>query len=342
MRDGEERFASPRLFVSRPVKHARLPRLPFSAALDPEALLHPEVPTRIPTTETTDLQHTFRCGQVFRWRRVGEWWYGPFGQSALAVRETPGTLEVRSVGASLTTYEAWRFLGLDFPLEELCRHFGTDRWLSRAVSAAPGMRILRQDPWDCTAGYICSQNSNIPKIELSTERVARRWGTVHRWPEGVETATFPRAEALAELEASALKETALGYRCRYLVDSARLVAAGAVELPALRGEAYADALEALLTLPGIGRKVADCIMVFSLDQSEAFPVDVWVRRVLHELYPAAISRYLPDFRSRGAKPLSAREYAAITQFAWARWGKLAGYAQQYLFHTRRLGLITGP
>lgn len=321
------------------MKHARLARLPFPADLDPEALLHPENPTRIPTTEATDLQQTFRCGQIFRWGQIAEWWYGPFGESALAVREAPGALEVRAVGAPLTAYEAWRFLGLDFPLDDLTRHFASDRWLSRAVSAAPGMRILRQDPWDCTAGYICSQNSNIPKIELSTERTARRWGTVHRWPDGVKTASFPRPEALAQLEAGALKETALGYRCRYLVDSARMVAAGEIDLQALRGAAYAYALEALLTLPGIGRKVADCILVFSMDQPQAFPVDVWVRRVLHELYPAAISRYFPDFRKRVDKPLSRIEYAAITQFAWTRWGKLAGYAQQYLFHTRRLGLL---
>jgi N-glycosylase/DNA lyase len=321
------------------VKHARLPRLPFPADLDPDSLLHPEIPTRIPTSELTDLQHTFRCGQIFRWGRTGDWWFGPFGGSALTVRQAPGALEVRALGAPVSAFEAWRFLGLDFPLEALTQHFAGDRWLSRAVSAAPGMRILRQDPWDCTAGYICSQNSNIPKIELSTERTARRWGTVHRWPEGVETASFPRPEVLAELEAGALKETALGYRCRYLVDSARRVAAGEVELPALRRAGYAEALDALLTLPGIGRKVADCILVFSMDQPEACPVDVWVRRVLHELYPAAISRYLPDFRTRADKPLSAREYTAITQFAWSRWGKLAGYAQQYLFHARRLGLI---
>jgi N-glycosylase/DNA lyase len=321
------------------VKHARLSRLPFPGDVDPEALLQPEVPTRIATTEATDLQHTFRCGQVFRWGQIGEWWYGPFGESALAVRQARGALEVRALGAPVTAYEAWRFLGLDFPLDELTRQFAGDRWLSRALSVASGMRILRQDPWDCVAGYICSQNSNIPKIELSTERTARRWGRVHRWPEGVETASFPRPEALAGLEAGALKETALGYRCRYLVASARMVAAGEVELPALRRAAYNQALEALLALPGIGRKVGDCILVFSMDQPEAFPVDVWVRRVLHELYPAAISRYLPDFRSRGNKSLSAREYAAITQFAWTRWGKLAGYAQQYLFHTRRSGLL---
>lgn len=321
------------------MKNARFPRHAFPEALDPAAPLHPERPLLLPTAEGTDLHHTFRCGQAFRWRQSGAWWYGPFGAGSLAVREAPGGLEVRGLGAPITAGAAWRFLGLDYPLEELYWRFGPDRRLAEAAAAVPGLRVLRQDPWDCVAGFICSQNSNVPKIELSTERVARKWGAVHRWPEGVEVASLPRPQVLAQVECAALKETALGYRCGYLVDSARAVAAGQVELDPLRSLPYAPALEQLLTLPGIGRKVADCILLFSMDKPEAFPVDVWVRRVLHELYPRPLSAYLPDLRLRAEKALSAREYAAMVTFAWDRWGCLAGYAQMYLFHARRQGLI---
>jgi N-glycosylase/DNA lyase len=109
------------------------------------------------------------------------------------------------------------------------------------------------------------------------------------------------------------------------------------ELSNLANLPYDEALSALLALPGIGRKVADCILLFSLNQPHACPVDVWVRRVVHELYPTELARYLPDAAQRAERALTPKEYDAITRFAWERWGSLAGYAQQYLFHARRLG-----
>jgi N-glycosylase/DNA lyase len=190
-------------------------------------------------------------------------------------------------------------------------------------------------------GYLCSQWNNIPKIELSTGRIACAWGKVHRWPEGVEVASLPDAPTLADLPPSRLRDCALGYRCGYLVDAARRIACGEVDLESLRAADYPAALQRLLELPGIGRKVADCILLFSLDKPRACPVDVWVRRVVHELYPEQLETYLPDAGERLRKGLSAREYQAIARFAWDRWGELAGYSQQYLFHARRTGLVGG-
>src|SRR5947208_10647397 len=116
-----------------------------------------------------------------------------------------------------------------------------------------------------------------------------------------------------------------------------MVAEGRLDLEALRRVPYEEALRALRGVPGVGRKVADCILLFSLDKPEACPVDVWVRRVVHELYGRELSRYLPDAAARAEKALTHREYEAITRFARERWGPLAGYAQQYLFYARRLG-----
>jgi N-glycosylase/DNA lyase len=296
----------------------------------------------LPPEEPFDPEATFRCGQIFRWHAHGDIWYGPYGRSALAVRRVSGGLEVRALGAPVTSAEAARLLGLDVSLANVYCRLSHDRWVAEAIAAAPGLRILRQDPWDCVAGYICSQWNNIPKIELSTGRLARELGEVHRWPEGVEVAAFPRPEALAARTAEELRGSALGYRCDYLVQTARRIAAGDVDFEALRRATYDEALAALLALPGIGRKVADCILLFSLDHPQACPVDVWVRRVIHELYPRELERYLPDAPARLEKGLSNVEYRAVTRFAWDRWGDLAGYAQQYLFHARRHGLISFP
>jgi N-glycosylase/DNA lyase len=296
---------------------------------------------RLPEGEPFDPEHTFRCGQIFRWRRHGDAWYGPYGQSALRVRRVSGGLEVCAQGAPVTAGEVRRFLALDDPLLGVRERLGDDPWLAASMDALPGLRVLRQDPWECFFNFVCSQNSNIPKIELSTERVARRWGTVYRWNDEVEVAVLPPFEVVAGLEVDALRPCALGYRSPYLVRSARFFAERSLSLEQLRSLHYNEALEALIALPGVGRKVADCILVFSLDKDEACPVDVWVRRVIHELYPRSLREYLPDAAARAEKALTAREYAAIRQFAWDRWGYLAGYAQQYLFHARRLGYIGG-
>lgn len=321
---------------------AGVPRLPFVASVDPQHRLHPARPLLLPLPpeEPFDLHHTFRCGQIFRWHANGEWWYGPWGPGSLAVRRVPSGVEVRALGLAATAEEAWRFLGLDVSLREVYARLGRDPWVAEAIRQVPGLRILRQEPWDCVACYICSQWNNIPKIELSTERLSRSWGTVHSWRDGVEVASLPAPHVLAEHAPEELRECALGYRCRYLVETARLISAGQIDLERLRQLSYEEALVVLLQLPGIGRKVADCILLFSLDQPQACPVDVWVRRVIHELYPEELVRYLPDRSARAEKGLSAVEYRAVLQFAWDRWGALAGYAQQYLFHARRLGLVT--
>jgi N-glycosylase/DNA lyase len=305
-------------------------------------LLSPDQPTLLwlPPDEPFDLEQTFRCGQVFRWRQHGDTWYGPHGAAALAFRRVTSGVEARAIGR-VTAEEAARFLRLHHSLLRLYAELEFDPSVTRAIGAVPGLRIIGQDPWDCVAGYVCSQWNNIPKIELSTERIARAWGEVHVWPEGVEVASLPSPTVLGNVPVESLKECALGYRCRYLVETARRIGEGEVDLGAVRDLPYEDALTALLALPGIGRKVADCILLFGLGRPTAVPVDVWVRRVIHELYPAELAAYLPDAALRREKGLSGKEYEAIRRFALDRWGRNAGYAQQYLFHARRLGLI-GP
>lgn len=292
----------------------------------------------LPPGEPLDLELTFRCGQVFRWRLHGDMWYGPFGRGALAIRQVPRGVEFRTLGINLRPEEVCAFLALNVPLRAVEARLSHDSWVRAAFEALPGLRILRQDPWECLASFVCSQWNNIPKIELSTDRIARRWGTVHRWENGVETASFPAPEILAALPETALRESALGYRCRYLVETAKRVASGGIDLYDLRRAPYEEALAALLELPGVGRKVADCVLLFGLDQPRACPVDVWVRRLVHELYPRELAVYLPDADVRVTKGLSAREHAAVLRFAWERWGSDAGYAQQYLFTARRGGL----
>jgi len=319
------------------MKHARLQRLRPPEALVSRGLVEPGDRLCLPLSpaEAFDPQATFDGGQLFRWRRAGGRWVGALGGSALAVQQVAEGLQVEVAGAPRPAVEIWRFLGLDWPLQEIERRLSGDRWLREAWATLPGLRLLRQDPWECAASFVCAQWSSVAKISTTLGRVAERYGRSVSLRDGVKVRLFPRPAALARLTEADLRACGLGYRARYLLGTARAVAEGTVDLSSLRGAPYELALQEALRLPGVGRKVADCILLFCLDQSRACPVDVWVRRAFRECYPRALQRYLPDLEARGQGELSAVEHRALVRFAWDRWGELAGWAQQYLFHARR-------
>jgi N-glycosylase/DNA lyase len=296
----------------------------------------------LPKGQPLHLEHSFRCGQIFRWRSLGGAWVGALGPTALALAPGEEELRVTTAGPPVARETLSRFLGLHHDLPDITRGIATDEVMTRAVEALPGMRILCQDPWECLITYISSAWNNIPKIERSMGLLAARWGTP-RWVrtrEGpVEVACFPTPEELTGASEGELRACGLGYRAPLVLAAARCVAEEGRDLAALRRSPYAEALRALLALPGVGRKVADCILLFSLEKGEAFPVDVWVRRLVHQYYASAAEPEVvltPDRLERG---LTDRECLGIQAFARRRWGDRAGYAQQYLFYARRLGIV---
>jgi N-glycosylase/DNA lyase len=156
-----------------------------------------------------DLGHSFRCGQVFRWREVAGTWVGTLGQTALALTPEPGGLRVAMAGEPRSAEELGAFLGLPDDLERIARRIATDTVIARAVAALPGMRILRQDPWECLVTYISSAWNNVPKIDRSMERVAHRWGTRRSVPTpagSMEVACFPPPPMLACASEADLRE----------------------------------------------------------------------------------------------------------------------------------------
>jgi N-glycosylase/DNA lyase len=316
-----------------------------------------------PPDEPVDLAHCFECGQIFRWRAVADAWVGTFRGTALVLHASTGRIAVEAVGDSITPGAVARFLGLEDRLAEIVPRIDTDPVMHACLEALPGLRLLRQDPWECLIAYVSSSWNNIPKIQRSLGQIARRWGRHHRVRVGaeiVEVDCFPSPTELAAASEAELRECGLGYRAPYVRAAAARMAQGELDLGALRGASYMEALAALLRLPGVGRKVADCILLFSLEKGAAFPVDVWVRRVIHEYYregrrgaPPRHTQRVPGTRWSGGgghraqrgpaegrnQTLGEREYGAIQRFAWERWGAWAGYAQQYLFYGKRLGII---
>jgi N-glycosylase/DNA lyase len=203
-----------------------------------------------------------------------------------------------------------------------------DPRLAKAVRRLHGMRLLRQDPWECLVTFLCSGHNNILRISLMVERMADAYGTKMAL-QGIGRCAFPSAQRLAGANEADLRRLGLGFRARGVAEAARMVASGGLPIQDMKAWPYGRAKERLLTVRGIGEKIADCVLLFSLDKLEAFPIDRWVRR-------AAEDWYAPPVRlgPRG-KPLKEAPYADLLAWAQQKWEGDAGYANQYLFLGRR-------
>ena len=269
-----------------------------------------------------DLAASLESGQAHRWRREGDWHSGVVRDNFVKLRQTERGAELRcqpwpeaAVVPLLQDY-----FRLDDDLNAVYAEIGRDQRVAAMVARYPGLRLLRQEPWECLIAFICSANSNIPRISQVMEKMADHYGSPITMDGQVRHA-FPTPRQLAEASEMDLRQLGLGFRAPYVAQAAMLVAEGRLDLDSLVRLPYPEAKGRLLECPGVGPKVADCIAVFSLDKLEAFPIDVWVRRALGEWY-------FP-----GQKPPSDR---VLLEWAQQYFGRYAGYAQQYLFHGRRL------
>ncbi|MBI2855973.1 MAG: hypothetical protein HYX93_03910 [Chloroflexi bacterium] len=276
---------------------------------------------RLPIAQPLDLAATLESGQAFRWYRRGEWHYSVIGENLVALRQGLSHLELRSSPSPPEQVEAplRGYLRLDDDLEAIYARIGTDPVMRRAIATYRGLRLLRQDPWECLVSFICSANSNIPRISATIQTLAQEYGQPLSLGEYVDY-TFPTPEMLAEAGETGLRALKMGFRAKYVARAAERVALGEVKLEHLRHLPYQEAKDVLMSLSGVGDKVADCVLLFSLDKLDALPVDRWVRRAVEGWY------------LEGAR----LNYKALRTWAVERWGTDAGYAQQYLFHAMRL------
>jgi N-glycosylase/DNA lyase len=268
-----------------------------------------------------DLALTFTCGQAFRWRPAGTRFSGVVGGAELRVARSASqgrtTLEVEVLGSDPGRDALTRYFRLD---EDPRVHLEHAEELRAVPGLVPllGLRLLRQEPWETLASFICSAAANVRKISGSIEGIAERWGATIA---GSRRRAFPPPQRLARVKESELRALGLGFRSPYLLASAKRVASPSWSWEELRGLGYDEARARLVELPGVGPKIADCTLLFGLDRLEAYPVDRWIRRATREL--------------------AARHRAGDEELArWAvRFGPGRGYLQQLLFHLRR---TSGP
>jgi len=262
------------------------------------------------------LELTLNSGQAFHWLPEGDGWLGAVGSEAVYLEQKDGELFVNA-GAEEA---AAGYLALDHPLEEIEATFPQDPVTREALEFCRGMRILRQPSWEALATFITSSMKQVAHIAQISHTLRKRYGR-RLILGGREVYAYPEPAALAALAEADLRACALGYRAANLQASARLVAEGGVDLGVVAGLPDAEAQMELRRLPGVGEKVANCALLFGFERLKAFPVDVWIERVIRE-------RYFAKKRKVTA--------AMIRGFCGKAFGPYGGYAQQYLFHHARL------
>jgi N-glycosylase/DNA lyase len=269
-----------------------------------------------------DLALTLASGQSFRWRRNGDAWTGVIGSRWVRLRQEPDGLRAETSAPPADWQWLRHYLQVEVDLEKILATFPDDPPMSDSVGACHGLRLLRQEPWECLASFICSSTKQIVQIEQIVGLLSRQFGQALPVTPGTEEAwAFPTAERLAAASEAELRACKLGFRAPYLLGAARKVAAGEIDLSLLGEWPLEEARAALLTLPGVGMKIADCVLLFAYGFQEAFPVDVWIIKALQQLY----------FPKRRPKLLRLR------RFSQTHFGPYSGYAQQYLFHYMRTG-----
>jgi N-glycosylase/DNA lyase len=282
---------------------------------------------RLREDQPLDLSLSLSCGQAFRWDLREGWWEGVIGGGLWKLRQEGDRLIYDGPGVRAVRH----YLALDEDLAGILFSIDRDPVIHRAIETCRGLRILRQDPWEILISFICATNTNIPRIRKMIASLSQCFGT---WvPGAVEPRySFPAPEALSGSCGDHLDACRLGYRDRYIAETAAMNEEDPGLLERIAGLPFDEARAALLSFPGVGPKAADCILLFGFHRLEAFPVDVWIRRIMHEKYISPPS---------GTGGPSEKGDRRIRKFGREYFGAYAGYAQEYLFCAREL-LLGSP
>ena len=277
------------------------------------------VTTRLPARDY-DLAATLACGQAFRWRETPSGWEGIIGGRWVRLRADIDSIAAETRADPGDWHWLIDYLQTELDLAAVLATFPDDAPLRASVTACRGLRLLRQEPWECLASFILSSTKQIVQIQQIVELLCKRFGEPVSAPTGsVLRHAFPSVASLAAATEAGLRDCKMGFRAPSLLAAARAVDSGKLGLESLRHLSVEEAREQLTSLRGVGPKIANCVLLFAYGFQQAFPVDVWVMKALRELY----------FPKRRPRPERLRRFVA-TYF-----GPNAGYAQQYLFHYMR-------
>lgn len=265
-----------------------------------------------------NLENTINSGQVFLWKKQKEFWYGINGQDILKINNF----------GKITSYSGnkYDFFRNSDDIEKIIKSISKDKTTKLAVEKYFGLRLIRQDPFQCFISFIVSSNSNIQKIKSSLEKISMKFGKKIEF-DNKEFYIFPEPKKIANATIQEIQSCGVGYRGKFILDAAKIVESKQIDFNYLKKINYKEAKEIILSVPGIGNKVADCILLFSLDKLEAFPLDRWMIRILKKYY-------LEKFQLE-TKTITEKQYEVLHEKIIKHFGVYAGYAQQFLFKMER-------
>ena len=265
-----------------------------------------------------NFDYSLNSGQVFLWEKIDTKWYGVDGKNILV-------LETAQKFKKDMKYE-FDFFRLDDNFKKISNDLKNDNYVKNALKMFPGLRLLRQNPFQCYISFIVSSNSNIPNIKSRLKNLCKAFGN-RKIVDGKEFFLFPKPYDLANASISDIKKCGVGYRAKAVKTASLSVLDGKIDFDFLKKTDYNTAKKELTKVFGIGNKVADCILLFSLEKLEAFPLDRWMLRILQKYYSN-------EFQI-STITLTEKTYERLHENAVEYFGSYAGYAQQFLFKMER-------
>ena len=268
---------------------------------------------------------SINSGQVFLWEKHGTSWYGIHGCSVVRLTQEDGRFEFTAFPDDRSCNK--KIFRLSDDIRIIFSEISRDPLIHRLIKAYPGLRLMRQEPHQCLFSFVCASNTNIPMIRRMLHALTRKFGRPVK-VDGILFFTFPSAADINTAGIDELRACGLGYRAKAIKAAADAVTSGRLDLDALKRKSYEESKNELLQIYGVGNKIADCVLLFSLEKLDAFPIDVWIARAL-------VGHYRWLHNKKFGNKVTCQQYEHLSSSARDYFGRYAGYAQQYLYYYMR-------
>lgn len=277
----------------------------------------------IENIEHFEPKHILECGQCFRWNEEKDGSYtGVAYNRVINVKKEENKVIFDNTGKKDFKEIWYNYFDLDRDYGKIKEILAEDNILKKSIDFGEGIRILKQDPWEILISFIISANNRIPMIKKSIEKLSKRYGKYIGEYKDKKYYSFPTADKLDHQTVEEIRKCGTGFRAKYIQNAAIVVSSDQMDIYSIENLSTEDARKKLILFAGVGPKVSDCIMLFSMNKDDAFPIDVWVKRVMEYFYLDEDTK-LKD----------------IQRYAQDKFDKYAGFAQQYLFYyARELGI----
>ena len=268
--------------------------------------------------KTINVENSINSGQVFLWKKNGEFWQGVNGQDILIIDNVGRIRSHQNIKTD--------FFRKKDDIEKIISSISKDATVKIAVKKYLGLRLIQQDPFQCLISFIVSSNSNIQKIKMNLENLCKKFGRKVEF-DRQEFFLFPKPERIANSSINEIMKCGMGYRSKFVKEAAIRIFRKEIDLEVLKKMKYSEVKKVICSIPGVGNKVADCTMLFSLNKLDAFPLDRWMIKIL--------KKYYDDKFQIETKTITEKQYNNLHEKIVNHFGPYAGYGQQFLFKMER-------